>query len=411
MGGAGGCLGIVAWAVLTGHLPFGLGETLPALTVRTWVQPEDPRIWNRLVDLHLRRYGTVGRLTFLQEAARALRGSLAAEPDLERNLGGLVMRARVALACHRCRAARIDAERLTVRLPEQAVSFRLLGDALYQRGDLEGAERAWWKMQALGEPRAACEWRGAQLDLARGQTGTALERLAAAAASAATDLAATPEGVAWYRVQWGEAAFRAGDWPMAERQYTTALAAAPGSYAAREHLAELRGAQGRTPEARASYLALIRETARPELLQALGDLCAYGGNVQEASSWYEQAERGYLTAVRAGNEAWYSHHLAGFYADARLDPAQAVAWAERDLQERQNGAAHDALAWALCKAGRLEEAVRESDCALATGSRDAHLLYHAGLIHMGCHDLAGGSARLRQAAEANPRFNAFHVHR
>ena len=107
----------------------------------------------------------------------------------------------------------------------------------------------------------------------------------------------------------------------------------------------------------------------------------------------------------------FYHHLAGFYADSKEDAAQAVEWARKDLALRRSIYAHDALAWALYKKGDAAEAAAESAKALATGTRDPHLLYHAGMIRMASGDIAGGKAAMQQAAAVNPRFNTFHVHR
>ena len=85
--------------------------------------------------------------------------------------------------------------------------------------------------------------------------------------------------------------------------------------------------------------------------------------------------------------------------------------ARRDLALRHSVQAYDALAWALFKAGKNEEALDFTGKALATGVLDAHILYHAGMIRMGCGDIPGGSVALQNAMKANPRYSTFHVHR
>jgi hypothetical protein len=50
---------------------------------------------------------------------------------------------------------------------------------------------------------------------------------------------------------------------------------------------------------------------------------------------------------------------------------------------------HDALAWALFKAGDLAEASREATAALALGTPDPRLAYHAALIF----EAGGGAER------------------
>ncbi|HEV2046245.1 MAG TPA: tetratricopeptide repeat protein, partial [Chthoniobacterales bacterium] len=219
-----------------------------------------------------------------------------------------------------------------------------------------------------------------------------------------------PDLVAQCNVQLGEIAFRSGDWDKAEKQYQAALSAQPDYYAALDHLAELRGAQGRLEEAVALYTLLVERVPRPEFMQALGDLYLFAGRASEAEPWYDRALAAYVASVEHG-EALYFHHLAGFYADSINDAKKAVECARRDLTLRHTIQAYDALAWALYKAGKIEEARDAISKALATGTHDAHILYHAGTIFMRAGDVAGGAAKLQEALAVNPRYNAFHVHR
>ncbi|WP_437588088.1 tetratricopeptide repeat protein [Sorangium sp. So ce1000] len=65
----------------------------------------------------------------------------------------------------------------------------------------------------------------------------------------------------------------------------------------------------------------------------------------------------------------------------------------------------DTLAWALYRAGKLAEARRASDRALALGTRDARLLYHAGSIRIALGDLTEGERLVRAALDLNPGFD------
>ena len=55
--------------------------------------------------------------------------------------------------------------------------------------------------------------------------------------------------------------------------------------------------------------------------------------------------------------------------------------------------------------------VTAMDKALALGTKDAHLLYHASLIYFRAGDAAKGKDCLVRAGQVNPKFNEFHVHR
>ena len=66
--------------------------------------------------------------------------------------------------------------------------------------------------------------------------------------------------------------------------------------------------------------------------------------------------------------------------------------------------AWDLLAWALYRNGRAAEAVAPMTKALALGTRDARLYFHAGMIHRGAGDSAMAREYLERALALNPRF-------
>ena len=65
----------------------------------------------------------------------------------------------------------------------------------------------------------------------------------------------------------------------------------------------------------------------------------------------------------------------------------------------------DTLAWALHSAGRSAEARPLAESAIALGTHDARLLYHAGAIKLAAGDAEGGRALLRKALALNPKFD------
>ena len=93
------------------------------------------------------------------------------------------------------------------------------------------------------------------------------------------------------------------------------------------------------------------------------------------------------------------------------DPAEAVKWARRDLELRHSAAAHDALAWALFRAGEFAPAAEAARAALASGTKDPQILFHAGMIFLAAGETAAGRELLAEAARINPRHSSFHVHR
>jgi tetratricopeptide (TPR) repeat protein len=384
-------------------------DTLEGLESRVKQNPLDYAAWNRIAEARLRLLASKGDLGNLRRAANAVEQSLqAARPEL--NHAGLALRVRVELAFHRFREAQGSAEQLCSITPDDAYAFGLLGDACFNLGDYAACERAWDKMRGLDASVLMTEPRLAQLDLVRGRLEEARRRYEKVVTAAEALEREVTDALAWAHVQLGELAFYGGNWDTAEKHYETALTARPDYYAALEHRAELRGAQGKLDEAVALYLGLIERFSRPELMQALGDLYLFAGKTTEAKPWHTRALAAYLASVERG-EVVYFHHLAGLYADSLKDATHAVEWARRDIALHQSVPASDTLAWTLLKAGEVDEARLTILRALGSGTKNPHILYHAGTILMSAGDIAGGKAKLQETLAVNPRYNSFHVHR
>jgi tetratricopeptide (TPR) repeat protein len=370
--------------------------------------PDDYVAWNYLSSRCLERARVTGDDAWIARATQAAEASLRALGDTQ-NLGGLSNLARADLAAHRFADALAAGQRMDKIQPGALGQMPIIADALLNLGDLDAAERV---INTLAQQNEALETepRLAQLAIARGHIDDARKHLAATRDLALRMSFPSPLTVAWCQVQLGELAFRTGDWGTAEADYQAALEALPGWWSALEHLAELRGAQGRSAEAFKIYEQVIAAAPRPELLQAVGDLYLFLGQKEAAKAWHDRALTAYREATDHGSVAYY-HHMAGFFSDSEPDPVEAVKAARKDLELRHSAPALDALAWALYKSGDIPSAAATMGKALATGIKDSHILYHAGLIAMSAGDLAGGQADLREAAAINPGFQAFHVHR
>jgi tetratricopeptide (TPR) repeat protein len=364
---------------------------------------------NRLAGIYLERLSENGGYEWLRRAREAVRRSLASVPA-DQNATGLFLQGRVEYESHHFAAARDLAARLTKLEPGKSRGFALLGDALLEFGDLDDAATAYGEMQKRNGDGVETESRFARLDLMRGVHDAAQAHFEKALQVAREASARSSQAVAWCLIQLGQLAFNTGQWDAAEKHFRSALAEQPDSFSAQEHFAELRAAQEKYDESIRLYEEVIRRTSRPEFYQALGDIYTVMGKFAEAASWHSQARAAYLENADAGN-AHYFHHLAGLFADVEEKPAEALKWARRDLELRHTAAAEDALAWALYRGGQFAEAAEIANRVVARGTKDAHILAHAGMIFLAAGDPTRGKQILSEAARINPRHNSFHVHR
>jgi len=92
-------------------------------------------------------------------------------------------------------------------------------------------------------------------------------------------------------------------------------------------------------------------------------------------------------------------------ADNRVRPRETVELARRAQAARPSIYGDDALAWALARAGRCDEAVPLARRALRLGTEDGILFFHVGYAE-GC---AGNRSAMRdayrRALELNPAFS------
>ncbi|MDY0041627.1 MAG: hypothetical protein RBS57_15040 [Desulforhabdus sp.] len=215
---------------------------------------------------------------------------------------------------------------------------------------------------------------------------------------------------AWVELQRGLLHLAHGRYENAWVHYERSGRAYSGYWLVDEHKAEWLGAQGKFEEAAALYGQVIARVPRPEFQQALGELYVFMGQPVKARSWLEKALAGYLESVQRG-EVHYYHHLVDFYADVIKNGPEAVKWARKDLELRENFSTQSALAWALYRAEEYSEALEMINKALASGVKDSHLLYKAGMIQLSAGRTEESSRYLHMVSEINPHYQNYHVHR
>jgi tetratricopeptide (TPR) repeat protein len=187
-----------------------------------------------------------------------------------------------------------------------------------------------------------------------------------------------PDAEAFYCFQLGDLERAIGNLDGAAAAYGRSLAALPEYVPAMAGLAAVRNAQGRRDQAIHLLEVAIARLPQPELVAALGDLYALDGRPDRAAAQYRLVSG--IARISTANGSVYDRQLSLFAADHDRGIGRAVrrAWAELAIRGDIYG--HDALAWTLFKAGRLDEAAVEADAALSLGTPDPRIAYHAGMI-------------------------------
>jgi len=228
-------------------------------------------------------------------------------------------------------------------------------------------------------------------------------RLAANAERAATREGAFGASRSWYAAHHGRLSLEAGHYDEAARSYRRAVEAAPDYHVAISGLAGARAAQGRFDDAIRLYELAVALVPEPASLAALGDLYAATGDDRAAADRYATVEA--IATLQAVNRRLYDRQLALFRADHGGDLDEALEVARQGLETRRDVYGYDVLAWVLFRLGRPDEARDAIDKALAMGTPDARLWFHAGMISAGLGDDERARAELTRALALHPAFD------
>jgi len=246
--------------------------------------------------------------------------------------------------------------------------YGLLGDVLMEQGRLAEAAEACQKMIDL-RPDLHSYARGAHLRWLKGDLIGAMEMMQAAVdASSPQD----PDAAAWTRTRLAALHFQAGATADAERTCDEAVALRPDYAPA----LLMRGRMLLATDDRSAAVDVLERAVRanplPEYQWIFAEALRAAGRNQEAA--------GVEARLRSHGAAGDARTLSLYLATRGEEPQLAVRLAEEEFQQRQDVFTHDALAWALAAADRLDEARTHMSRALAEGTDDARLWLHAAVI-------------------------------
>lgn len=358
--------------------------------------PDEPDGYNLLASAYSQKARETGDFSLNAKADEALTRSLEVAPD---NYDALKLRAKLLLTYHRFADALEVARRAQAMRPQDHDVYGALTDALVELGDYEEAVRAAQSMVNL-RPDTASYSRISYLRELHGDTEGAIEMMTTAVKAASPQ---DPENLAWCRVQLGNLLLNGGRPSEAEREFDKALQTFPDYRMALEAKARARIAAGDLESAISIYRReQERDPNSADAALALGDLYAKQGQAEEAQRQYahfESLER--KNAVMEND--W--HHLVYFWADHNQNLDEALTLARQARTKRADIHTCDALAWTLFKQGQFSEAKTSIDEATRLGTRDARILYHAGLIYNELGERQKAAKYLKLALEMNTRFD------
>ncbi|CAA9249351.1 MAG: hypothetical protein AVDCRST_MAG50-2508 [uncultured Acidimicrobiales bacterium] len=394
----------------------GLQATPPSLAVDpASTSPTDQDILRIQTKLSARPADPTARLelayAFLQKAretgdpslytkADALLTDLAASPEGKTNPGVLVAQGTLSLARHRFEDALDLGRRAVVAAPGNASALGVVVDASNELGRYDEAVEATQAM-ADARPSLPALARVSYARELRGDLAGAITAMAQAVGAGA----GTGENLAYAQVQLGHLLLTSGDLAAAETAYAAAARSFPGSALPDAGRARVLVAQGNPSDAADLLAGVVQQLPIAEHAIAHGEALAAAGRRSEADSAFELVRA--IAKLDKANGVNTDLEMALFEADHGR-PSEAVKVARTALKGRPGIYGRDALAWALFRDGKVDEASIEARKATVLGTRDPSLRFHAAVIADAKGDRQAATEHLTVVLATNPAFSAHH---
>ncbi len=360
-------------------------------------ETNDSLSYNRLTSLYLERL----RLT--ADAADVTRAELAATKGIEaapKSYASVTAMAQVRLAQHDFSGALSLIDQAGALKKDVPETLALRGDALMALGRYDEAGAA-YRAYLDKAPGFSAFSRQAVFAETYGNIDVAVQFWKAAIDSTKVE---SPVDSAWARVQLGNFYATVGQLDEASDELGTALRVYPGYALALAGEGRVAAMRGDYKKAEGLYQQAVAKVPSPEFVAPLVDVAAAAGDTAEAER--RAALLGAIGQLFEANGIRNDLTLILFKLDHGQAGPETLAAAKAAYEDRPSLAAADVYAWALYRAGQLEEAKGYSKEALRLGTNESLYLFHAGMIARANGDEARAQESFAQAARINPRFGA-----
>lgn len=359
-------------ACLPGGSPTPAGRAIDLAEAAIDKEPAKAEHRNALALALARRARETSDTAYYDKAAAAVDKSLELSPG---NLQALKLKGWILLGKHEFADALKLATELRQRTADDEIVYGLLTDANVELGNYKDAEESAQWMLNVGRSSVPGLTRAAFLRELFGDVEGALELMNQTLSRLNPS---ETEDRSWTITQIAHLMMFTGKVDTADSALESALQLTPDYHYALAGLAKVRVAQGRHSDAVTLLRRRYQLAPHPENLFDLGVALRKAGKFSESKTVLADFERKALTESDRWDNA--NRELVAYYTDYAKKPDAALLIARREIGRRRDIMTLDAYAWALHANGRNSEAAREIESALAVGTVDPRILYHAGAI-------------------------------
>jgi tetratricopeptide (TPR) repeat protein len=297
----------------------------------------------------------------------------------------LLLRGHALQNLHRFKEAEPLARELVARRG-LAFDYGLLGDVLMEQGRLDEAVTVYQQMADI-KPDLHAYTRAAHIRWLKGDLEGAIEMMQLAAQAASPRDA---ESAAWVYSRMALYQLQADDFAQSLRYNDAALQFESNYPPALLVRGKVFLAQGKNSDAVAALSIAEAANPLPEYQWVLAESLRAANREKEAT----QVEGLLRERGAAADPRTFALYLASSGGDA----ANALRLSTAELETRADVFTYDALAWSLAAAGRWSEASTNMQRALAEGTQDARLFFHAAIIASKTMQSSEAEKFVRQAA-------------
>ncbi|MEQ1761658.1 MAG: tetratricopeptide repeat protein [Pyrinomonadaceae bacterium] len=354
--------------------------------------PQSPAAYVQLASAYIHTARRTGNFYLNSDARRAVAKALEISP---KDPTARRLKASLHLTFHEFAEGLKLGEELYAESPD-SFSTGVITDAHTQLGNYPQAVE-WAQKMVDTKPNSSSYARAALLRAMHGDTEGAADLYKL---SAKTGDPADKEAQSWSLSQLGDVYWRNGRYDEAERVYDEALSLTPNYNLALLGKGRTRVAKGDLESAAALVSGALERSPHTSYAIILGDIKRKQGNELAAQKLYELADN-----AETLGDLHDAHRVALMWADHDTSLDRALEIAEADYAGIKDIYAADILSWCLFKKGRLAEAREKSREALRINTKDAVLLYHAGMIEHALGNKAEAKKLLRSAIALNSAFD------